>query len=123
MRYIREYKEFNNWNVIKKVNGFYPPAFGNESGNTIFFQVVSDDEIISEAEVDLYTPEIVSIKSMKSSKGSGRYLVNYILDILKNDGFDSVKVLATKGSRTFWVKMGAIQEGSDRYKMIIKLCQ
>ena len=121
MRYIREYKEFNNWSVIKNVTGVYPPAFGNVSGNTIFFQVISDDEVISEAEVDLYTPEIVSIKSIKTNKGSGRYLVNYILDILKNDGFDSVKVLSTKSSRPFWIKMGAIQEGLDRYKMKINL--
>ena len=45
----------------------------------------------------------------------------YGIDILKNDGFDSVKVLSTKGSRPFWIKMGAIQEESDRYKMKINL--
>jgi hypothetical protein len=117
MIYLKSYSIFESVSFEKVINynrTLFKPSFGGKVGETDFYQIVYNDKPVAEIEVKRSSingkPEILSIFSEK--KGSGRILVNKILEMYLED---ELFVLTTRKSKPFWIKMGATEVDGDLY--------
>ena len=122
MKYIKTFLESKEPDYrFEKVAGktMFKPAFGAKKGTTDFYQIKLNDKSLSEIEVNPSghkgKPEIMSAFSDLKKHGLGQIMVKKILDIYLED---EVYVKVTKDSKSFWEKIGAIQDEDDIYKFI-----
>jgi len=117
MKFLKSYILFES-NIIfhKPTKTIFKPSFGGKYGKTDFYQILKDSRPVAEIEVlpvnKIGKPEILSLYVDPNYRGEnfGKLLVDKIKEIYLKD---EMYVLSTSDSKSFWLKMGAVE--SDDY--------